>query len=1084
MKKLLSILTFSLVLFANSYSQQYIFTNYSINNGLSQSVVNCIFQDSKGYIWIGTQNGLNRFNGETFDVFSYNPVDSGTISNNWIYAIAEDPSGNLWIGTKGGLNQYLTGENKFKRIRYQTGYAHDVTRYSYDLVCLKNGQILINTPPVLSIYNPETKEFSHYENKLAYDGAVKDTKIPLLEDDDKIWIASTNGLTRFSLESNEFDYFTFLTKNGVTLEDVNVTALFKDKKGRILVGATTGLYSYNQVSGCFEEYQVSLSTNERFSFENICVRSILEDKNGNLILGTEGSGLFVVSLYAQNPVTVQNYRTENSEIGHDIVQSLHIDRSENLWIGTLQGISKTDLKKKKFFLYRNSNSPNSLNLLGNVIASIYQDHEGILWVGNWGQGLNRINRKTNEVEHFSTGHSGNHHINNDFIHVIFENTDHHLWLGTRDGISVYDKAHNQFIPWYEFYRNPKLPTFRNVRISMIIQDRNLNYWIGTQNGLYKIDLKRSIVEVFQQELDNNHRLSGNLIYCLLEDSEGLIWIATVSGLDVYNPVTKKIKHFRKGEKGLCDDFVISLCEDQKGRIWIGTSTYVNRYDKKDSTFTYYSQEQDLPNNRIFEIIKDKQNGLWFATGKGLCRFNEKQNTFQSFTLEDGLQSLEFNLRAAFSCKDGEMLLGGMNGFNSFYPDSIHKNPYVPNLVFTSFYITSGTSKKYIELSNSPEVVLSHAVNSFTVEFAALEYTNPQKNKYVYQMEGISDEWVDIGNRKFVPFSALQPGEYMFKVKGSNNDGVWNNKEISLRIKVLPPWWKSNLAYIFYLVFISLSIVVYIKVRERKLRHDKKILEQKVAERTLQIEEQNQLISSKNEELNELNRTKDKFFSIIGHDLGNQFNIIVGFSEMLVSGFKKLDAGKIEYHLNNIYNSARHAHDLLENLLTWANMQTKGIQYNPELFSLNEKIKDSMVLLEGAYAKKNIKIGIDDKEEITVFADVNMFSAILRNLLTNAIKFSHENGTVSILAVKKDEYCEITVKDDGVGISDDIKQKIFRIDSNHSTLGTYGEKGTGLGLVLCKEFIEKQGGKIWVESTVGKGSRFTFTLPLKNTLKNG
>jgi signal transduction histidine kinase len=652
-------------------------------------------------------------------------------------------------------------------------------------------------------------------------------------------------------------------------------------------------------------------------------------------------------------------------------------------------------------------------------------------------------------------------------------------LGTRNGITIYDKPGNQFVPYYEYFKNPLLPTFKNVRIYMIIQDRSSNYWIGTQNGLYKINLKQSTIEVYKKELDINHRLSGNLVYCLLEDSGGLIWIATVGGLDVYNPVTKKIKHYRKEEGGLCDNFVISLCEDSRGRIWIGTSTYVDIFDKKDSTFTYYAQEHGLPNNRIFEIIKDKNNGLWFATGKGLCKYDERQDAFHTFTIEDGLQSLEFNLRAAFAAKDGEMLIGGMNGFNSFYPDSITKNPYIPNLVFTSFYFTKGTSREYVNLEESTEVILNHAVNSFTIEFAALEFTNPQKNSYAYKMEGISDDWVDIGNRRFVPFSALQAGEYIFKVKGSNNDGVWNNKEISIRITVLPPWWKSIYACILYLVFIILSIVAFIKMREKKLKHDKKVLEQKVMERTLQINEQSQLIISKNQELKELNITKDKFFSIIGHDLGNQFNIIIGFLEILISDLKKLEERKIEYHLANIYNSSKHAHGLLENLLTWAKMQTKSIQYLPESFNIHQKITESIDLLEGACTKKNIEIKVFSEEEIMVYADVNMFSTIFRNLVSNAIKFSHKNGEISIYTDKKGNFCEIRVKDNGVGISEENIQKIFRIDSNHSTLGTNGEKGTGLGLILCKEFIERHKGEIRVESTVGQGSQFIFTLPVNN-----
>jgi len=533
MKRLLSILFFSFILLTIGYSQQYIFTNYSINNGLSQSVVNCLFQDSKGYIWIGTQNGLNRFNGEIFDVFSYNPADSGSISNSWIYAIAEDAHGNLWVGTKGGLNKFITNQNKFQRIAYQTSFTYDVTQYSYDIRCLRNGLILINTPPVVSIYDPQKESFTHFQSELKYDGSVKDVKIPILEDaDGKIWIGSAKGMAVFSLQTKEFSYFSFRNNRGDVINDVNVTAIFKDKKGKLWVGTTSGLFSYNSISNQFEESKFTLDSSKRNVFENTCIRTIIEDKSGNLIVGTEGQGLYVVSLYSQNPVNIQNYTSENSEIGHNIVQSLIIDRSENLWVGTLQGISKTDLKKKKFNLYRRSNSPNSLNLLGNVVASLYKDDDGTLWVGNWGQGLNRINRKTREVEHFSTQLAGNHHIANDFIHVIIRDTDHHIWLGTRNGILIYDKPGNRFVAYNEYFKNPSLPTFNQVRIYMIIQDRASNYWIGTQNGLYKINLDKSTVEVFQKELDVNHQLSSNLVYCLLEDSDGLIWIATVSGLEV------------------------------------------------------------------------------------------------------------------------------------------------------------------------------------------------------------------------------------------------------------------------------------------------------------------------------------------------------------------------------------------------------------------------------------------------------------------------------------------------------------------------------------------------------------------------
>lgn len=454
-KSFINIFLFSFVLFLNSYAQHFNFTNYSINNGLSQSVVNCIFQDSKGYIWIGTKDGLNK---------------------------------------------YQVIQNKFERINYQPDFPYDVTRYCYDIICQSNGNILINTPPILSVYDPRKKSFTHFKSKLEYDGAVKDVKIPIIEDSDgKIWIGSTKGLARLSPETSDFAYFNFVNIKGDKISDVNISALYKDKKGSIWAGTITGLYKYNPTSNCFVESEFEIGNKRKFSFENACIRNILEDKNGNLIIGTEGKGLYALLPALQALYAIQNYNSENSEIGHDIVQTLLIDHSENLWIGTLQGISKTDLKKKKFNLYRRSNSPNSLDLLGNVIASLYKDEDGILWVGNWGQGLNLVNRATNKVEHFSTRLTGNRKISNDFIHSIFQDSDHRIWLGTRDGILIYDKAEKKFSPWNEYFKNSALPTFKQVRIYMIIQDRTSNYWIGTQNGLYKINLKTSAANITENK---------------------------------------------------------------------------------------------------------------------------------------------------------------------------------------------------------------------------------------------------------------------------------------------------------------------------------------------------------------------------------------------------------------------------------------------------------------------------------------------------------------------------------------------------------------------------------------------------------
>jgi signal transduction histidine kinase/ligand-binding sensor domain-containing protein len=1065
-------------------SQQFFFTSYPIEKGLSQSVVNCVFQDSKGYIWAGTQNGLNRFDGYHFEIFSFDPADTNSISNSWIYSVDEDREGNLWVGTKGGLNQWLRKEKRFRRIKYSTGYPNDVTDYPYDVHVARNGSLLINTPPVLTIYNPSRMSYRHYTGSLAYDGSVKDNRIPLLEDHEGlIWIGATSGLACFNPRTERFSYFVHEVTNPNSISDNTITALYEDDDGYIWIGTTSGLNRYDRNARSFKKYYSDARNHQALS--NNFVRTITGDPSGFLWIGTEGGGLNRATRLADGKLIMENFTSELNGLGHNIVLDLMVDKSLNLWIGTLQGLCKTDLKPRKFHLYRRDDTPFSTDLLGNVIASIYKDERGLIWVGNWGQGLNVLNRKTGEVTYFSTRLWAKQHIPNDFVHVIFADAWNNIWIGTRDGICVYDRLKGSFIRFNEFFRNMELPDFRGMRINSIIRGGDHSYWVGTQNGLYRVSLNPASVAVFKEEATGNQRISGNLVYSLLEDRDGLIWIATLSGLDVFDPKTKKMKHYLKNDSpnSLCDNFAISLCEDHRGYIWIGTSSYVNRFEKSTSTFTYYAQENGLPNNRIFEITEDYQRNLWFATGGGLCRLDTNTGRFRTYTVEEGLQSMEFNLRACCKSQDGELFFGGMNGFNSFYPDSLRDNPYIPEIVFTSFYKTSRAEKEYLDVENADEVVLNYNDHTFTIEFAALEFTNPEKNRYAYMLEGVSGDWIETGNRRFVPFSNLPPGEYTFRVKGSNNDGVWNVSGPSIKIIINPPWWRSSWAWIAYVVILAGVIMIFIRIRERNLVRERDILEQKVHLRTLKIEEQNTQILQKNEELSELNNqlsalntTRDKFFSIIAHDLRNPFNTILGLADMALGNDNHAEHEKIRKTLADIRDTAKHTFDLLQNLLIWARTQTGALDFLPVSFDLSERISENVDLVKSQAEKKNISVSCNDGSPVMVTGDIRMIDTVLRNLLTNAIKFTEQQGGVSVSVTEQEDQVEVTVRDTGIGIAEENIARIFLLDNKYTRKGTEKERGSGLGLILCREFIEKHNGTIRVESKPGKGSSFIFTLP--------
>jgi len=742
-------------------------------------------------------------------------------------------------------------------------------------------------------------------------------------------------------------------------------------------------------------------------------------------------------------------------------------------------------------LYRRDNTSSSVDLSGNVIASIYKDEGGLLWIGTWGQGLNLYNRETGSMERFSMSLPGNHYLTNDFVHVIFRDKEKNIWIGTRDGLHVFDVKNRRFIRLKEFFKAPMAPDFRGMRICMVIAGRDGSYWIGTQSGLYRILPGWSATEVFTADSPPHHRIGGNLIYCIREDHEGKIWIATLNGLDVYDPVNLKMSHFRKNESknSLCDNFVISLCEDENGDMWIGTGSYVNKYVRKDSTFLYYAKKDGLPNNNIFEILRDHQSTMWFATGSGLSRFDKATGTFRTYTVDEGLQSPEFNIRACFNSPDGEVFFGGMNGLNSFYPEQLGDNLNIPEILITAVYKSTRTGKEYVEPDRNGTVVLQHSDQTFTIEFVALEYTNPEKNQYAYMLEGLSNGWIQIGNRRFVPFSNLPPGEYTFRVKGANNDGVWNQAGRSIRIVILPPWWRSWWAWTVYVLILVGGIIVYIRLRERKLRQERDILENKVHERTLQIEKKNLEIVQKNETLNNLNSeltalngTKDKFFSIIAHDLRNPFNSIIGLTDIVLGNLENPDIPKIRKSVGDIRDASRHAFDLLQNLLIWGRSQTGNLDYKPVPFDLAERIQENIDLVAGQATRKNITLRSEVTDLIVVQGDIQMINTIFRNLLTNAIKFTSRDGEVVVSAGINDSFCQVSVEDNGIGISPEVMNKIFLIESKYTRKGTEQERGTGLGLILCKEFVEKHGGKITVTTEPNKGSCFTVTLPLASGIE--
>jgi len=1065
---------------SSAYGQPVQFSHYKVSDGLTQSEILSVFQDSEGYMWIGTQNGLNQFDGYTFEPFFYDPNDTTTLSNSWIFDITEDRNGFLWIGTKEGLNRYNKKEGRFSRIRLPDQDEGEEDKYIYGLAADETS-LYVNRSPSFSIIDIESGEIQSYRNTLESGGALYDKGFPVLRHNNgDIWIGSANGLCVFDQQDKEFTYFPEGETDTREVSEGHITSLLEYGNGQVLVGTENGLYIYS--SGMEPVARYSHDPDDPVSLSHNYIQTILMDHSGGIWIGTDGGGLNrTPGIPMKGTPAFSHYRNlaDNSNfVGHDIVLSLFEDRSHNLWIGTLAGLDRTDLKKRSIRTYRKSDDPYNIDLSDNVIASVFEDDEGRLWIGTWGKGLNILDRSTGKVIYYQAELDGERHIPENHVHVIFKDSRSRIWIGTRNGVSILDSAIKRFVPVEEYFEAAAFNYFRNNRVYCMIECSDGTFWFGTGNGICILDTESGERRLLREDGGDPLAISSNLVYSLLEDSDREIWIATSEGLDRYDPERGEISHYVNepgNPNSINGSYTVSLCEDRSGQIWIGTNTGLSVFNKEDSTFKGFTSEDGLPSNLVYDIILDGNGNLWFSTGAGLAMKHPDEASPEPFFVVDRLIGREFNIKAVFRSESGEMFFGAIDGLVSFHPDSLTENSFIPPIRITSFEKENSGIRERLN-PNTDQIDLTHRDYSFTIEFSALDFTDPSRNRYSYKMEGISDQWMDIGTRRFVPFTNLPQGTYTFMVKGTNNDGIWNPSGTSLKIVIHPPWWRSRYAYAAYLILVIVMVVLIIRWRERNLLREKKILEEKISERTAEIEQKNRSLEQQTDKLNELNAMKDAFFSILAHDLKNPFASLYSLSELAAKNYGEMDDEEKQTVLSKINKSTELIYNLLDNLLTWSRSQKGEIDYQPEEFSLANLVELNINLHQVPAEKKEIRFLSVIPAEIKAYGDREMISTVLRNLIGNAVKYSYSGGTIEVKASEKEGIVKVLVRDGGVGLARENAEKIFRIDSKYRSHGTSGEKGTGLGLIICKDFVERNQGRIWCESEEGKGSEFYFTIP--------
>ena len=1069
----------------------------TIEQGLSQSTVNCIAQDSTGFLWFGTQDGLDRYDGYSFQVYKPVPDNFTSISDNYIECIFVDRLGIMWVGTDNGLNRYNSFNDTFTTFQNKPDDQSSISsNYITSISGDRNNNLWIGTNNGLDCLDRSKNKFIRYfHNKKDIASLISDTVYSTFTDSKgRLWIGTARGLDLFESKSKGFKHYIHNPKDKNSIIASNIYSIAEDKSGNLWIGTYRGLDKLDIRSGVFTHYIRSASNASGINSDSINV--VYVDRNGTIWVGTDNDGLIYLNPETGRFTTFENKVVKTSEGEDKGIYSLLEDKEGLLWIGTsTSGVFKYDGTESSFGLIR-VEEPGMNIKEENDVCSIIIDHHNNLWYGTFSSGVIKLNEKTGKFVHYLHTNSSN-SISQNNINAVIEDRSGFIWISTAGGLDRLNPETNTFV---HFKHNPKNQnSLSDNYVNTITMDNSGNLWIAySGEGMDKFEPALNKFTHFRHIPGNSNSLSNNEVNYLFFDNSGTLWIGTNgSGIDRMDVRTGRFRHYTheiKNPNSLCNDFIFDIFQnpnDTTGVIWIGTSGGgFSRLNTRTNQFKNYSEAEGLANNEVYGILGDKNGNLWLSTNDGISKFNIKNETFHNYNRSDGLQSNEFNQGAFFQSMDGKMYFGGIKGINAFYPDSIIMNSYNPNVVFTSFKDFIKPLKSDSSIWESPELHLGYREHILSFKFAALSYNDPQKNHFAYKLKGLDNEWIDNGTSNTVTFASLSPGRYRLLIKGTNNDGTWSRNVASLNIIIAPPfsgtWWFRTilLGALIALIFLIFKLRLRsVQVRNKRLAV---LVSQKTNELNSKKEELEEINYKQSELLNKLmdsekelkglNQHKDKIISVLAHDLRSPFNGLLGYTEMLANDVEQMEARDIKLSAKNINYAANNLFKLLNNLLEWSLVQAGRIKYSPAKENLLQSVDEVIHLLKINAEQKSISLKEEIDGAIHVWADRDMLDIILRNLISNAIKFTPNGGEVLITSKSNNGTVEIGIRDNGIGMDENVLKHLLNPDSRISTRGTNNESGTGLGLNLCKELIIKQGGNIRLESKAGEGTLVSFTLP--------
>ncbi len=1021
------------------------FQKTSIEEGLSQSVVTALAQDTAGFLWLGTTNGLNRYDGYNFRIFNPDPSDPGSLSDGWITSLLADADGSVWVGTsQGGLNHYNPRTGKFALYQHNPDDPNSLAGGSVSVIYRDRGSNLwVGTGEGLNRFDPSTDSFLRFLHNGQDPTSISNNTVTAIFEDSagRLWLGTNKGLNLFRPANGTFSHYLNVPDNPATLSNDRVSEIAEDLQGNLWVGTARGLNRFNPGTGQFVRYLSNPSDKNSPVYDSI--DSMLVDRSGILWLGT-GMGLDRFDPVAQQFRHFHSNPLMPGSLSADVIYSMLQDREGVLWFGTWGGgVNKYDPFQNQFAYYGNDpDNPDTLSSGG--VFPIFVDADGIAWMGVYQQGLQRFDPRTGQVTHFVNDPANPDSLGSDSVWSILRDRSGKLWLGINGGLVQFDEQNNRFIHHKLAELDPTNPNPNNVM--QIYEDRAGHLWIGASQGLYQYDRSTGRFTGYTDPDDKEHRTPISISH-IGGDHLGNLWISTqgmgLYYLDVFRGSFSRFTRQAENVAGLPDNILLWTYEDPHGTVWVATAgNGISKYDPETQAFSTYSEKQGLANNFVYCIIPDNKGFLWMTTNRGVSRFDPDQQTFQNYTVDDGLQSNEFNSFACARGADGSLYVGGLAGFNRFFPEDLRTSEYHPPIVLTSFAPEGGGP--LVEAPAVQDVTLRSPHNSFAFEFASLSFSQPQRTQYAYMLDGFDTDWNLLGTKRDSRYTNLPGGPYTLRLKATNRDGSWAESSTPIHITVIPPFWQTSWFAALGVLIVGAAIYGAYRLRVQTVESQKAELERQVKERTLEIEklfEQTKelvIIEERNRLARELHDSaKQKAFAALAQ-LGT------------ANGLVKQNVGAAQAHIseaeNLVYDVIQELTFLIQEMYPLA-LQEKGL---------------AVVLREYAFEWENrtdicATVRMENERRLPIQVEQALYR-IAQEAMANIARHSGaSHADISVLY--EPARVRLIVADDGQGFDQTQKPK-------------------GLGLRSIRERAESVGGQAQITGAPGRGTRIEIKIELK------